>query len=112
MRVMEASTHCVGLFLAQPAEQEFGSPSQNLFPSVSARRGEDGEHATQVQQNPPGLFWDWLTLASAALRCTPCPSPPQCPVGTGPPPQGLELQTGGCTWTRDRGKAEGMGFRG
>lgn len=41
MRVIAASTHCVQLFLAQPAEQEFGSPSQNLFASVSVCQGED-----------------------------------------------------------------------
>jgi len=91
MRVVEASTHCIGLFLVQPAEQEFGSPGQNLFASVSAHQGEDRQHATQVRQHPPCPLRDQLTLASALLWCVPHPSPPQRPVGTVPPPQGLEL---------------------
>ena len=91
MRVTEASMHSVGLFLAQPAEQEFGSPSQNLFASVSAHQGKDQKHVTRAQQHPPCPFWDQLTLASAPLQCTPRPCPPQRPVGTVPPPHTLEL---------------------
>lgn len=88
MRVIEASTHCVGLFLAQPAEQEFGSPSQNLFASVSAHRGEDQHHhPARVQQRPAarsGTCSPWLQLLSGAHRV-----PLLCsvlPLGTVSPP--------------------------
>lgn len=83
MRVIEASTHCVGLFLAQQTEQEFRGPSQDLFASVRAHQGEDQQCAARVQQHPPCPFWD---LVSARLWCTPRPSPLQRPVGTVPPP--------------------------
>lgn len=93
MRVIEASTHCVGLFLAQPAEQEFGSPSQNLFASVSAHRGEDQQqHPARVQQRPAarsGTCSPWLQLLFGAHRV-----PLLCsvlPLGTVSPPQSLEL---------------------
>lgn len=72
MRVIEASTHCVRLFIAQPAEQEFGSPSQNLFASVSARQGEDQQqHPARVRERPAARFGTcspWLALLLGAYR--------------------------------------------
>lgn len=107
MRVIEASTHCVGLFLAQPAEQEFGSPSQNLLASVCAHHGED-------QQHPPCPVWDRLTLASAPVPCMPRPTPPQGPCGDrattprlGAVSTGMDMDTGQ-GWSR----GDGTGFRG
>lgn len=110
----QAAEGCVAALLARTRKQRIdeGDGSQHALRwaifSTAGRAGvwepksefisicecssrEDEERTAQVQQIPPGLFWDWLTLASAPLRCTPCPSPLQCPVGTVPPPRVLEL---------------------
>lgn len=68
----DRSQHCDGLFLAQPAEQEFGSPSQNLFASVSARQGEGQQQdPARVQERPDASFGTcspWLQLLFGAHR--------------------------------------------